>query len=629
VHTEKNYDVIVVGAGHAGCEAALACARMGTKTALFTINLDHTAQMSCNPAIGGLAKGHLVREIDALGGQMAKTADATCIQFKVLNARKGPAVHGLRAQADKREYSFYMKTVLENTPNLDIKQSVVEKITCDDNKLTGVVTDTNTFYGAKAVILTTGTFLNGKIYIGFQTFDGGRLGDPPSRGLSASLKELGFKLGRMKTGTNPRIDKRSVDFSQFIEQPGDDIPVPFSFSTNSINIDQVMCWLVNTNEETNKVIMDNIERSPMFSKENRIIYGIGPRYCPSIEDKVVKFPEKKSHQIFLEPEGRYTNEIYLNGLSTSLPRDVQLDFLRTLPGFKNVEIMRPGYAIEYDFSHPTQLSKYLESKSIPNLFFAGQINGTSGYEEAAGQGLLAGINAALKLTGKEMFCPDRSEGYMGVMADDLTTKGVTEPYRLFSSRAEYRLILRNDNADIRLTEYGRSFGLIDDKTYDGFMFKKEFMAAERQRLSRIFIHPSEQTTAALAAIGTTSIATEYDLVHLLGRPEVTYDSLSAFTAMPDVPLHVKEYFSAEIQYAGYIKKQEALIEHFKKNESKEIPADFDYLCATGLPKEARQNLNEIRPLTLGQASRIQGVTASDINVLMILIKKHSKQPQKA
>jgi len=618
---ENSYDIIVIGAGHAGCEAALAPARMGFKTALFTINIDHIAQLSCNPAIGGLAKGHLVREIDALGGEMALAADRTSIQFKVLNSNKGPAVRGLRAQADKYEYPAYMRRTLQNTKNLDIKQASVKEITADGKGITGIITDTSTFYSAKSVIITTGTFLNGTIYIGLQKFKGGRLGDPPSQGLSESLAGLGFKLGRMKTGTNPRVDIRSVDLDKLMPQPGDSAPVPFSFRTDKIEIQQIMCWLARTNENTAKIIMQNLDRSPLYSATDRMIFGIGPRYCPSIEDKVVKFPEKTSHQVFLEPEARNSNELYLNGLSTSLPRDVQLMYVRTIEGMEKAEITRPGYGIEYDYAPPTQLNKYLETKLIPGLFFAGQINGTSGYEEAAGQGLIAGINAALRLSGRAMFSSGREEGYMGVMIDDLVTKGVTEPYRLFSSRAEHRLVLRNDNADIRLMEYGRSFGLIDDKTYDTFMFKKEFFKSEKERLNKIYIHPGAETDNKLKDIGTPTLNAESSLLQLLRRPEVPYETLCAFTELPKIPDHVLEYFVSEIKYEGYIKKQNEQIEKFRKLEEKAIPADFDYMNAEGLPLEARQKLNEIKPATLGMASRIQGVTPSDINVLLLLIKK--------
>ncbi|MBN2753786.1 MAG: tRNA uridine-5-carboxymethylaminomethyl(34) synthesis enzyme MnmG [Candidatus Goldbacteria bacterium] len=620
---EKSYDIIVIGAGHAGCEAALAPARMGFKTALFTINIDHIAQLSCNPSIGGLAKGQLVREIDALGGEMALAADNASIQFKVLNINKGPAVRGLRSQADKYEYPAYMRRTLQNTKNLDVKQASVRAVTTDDKGITGIITDTSTFYSAKSVIITAGTFLNGIMYIGLQQFKGGRLGDPPSEGLSESLIQLGFRLGRMKTGTNPRIDIRSVDLDKFTPQPGDAVPVPFSFKTEKIEIQQVMCWLARTNKNTADIIMKNLDRSPLYSSSDRMIFGIGPRYCPSIEDKIVKFPEKTSHQVFLEPEAKNSNEIYLNGLSTSLPRDVQLNYVRSIEGMEKAEITRPGYGIEYDYAPPTQLNKYLETKLIPGLFFAGQINGTSGYEEAAAQGLIAGINAGLKLSGKSMFSPGREESYLGVMIDDLITKDVKEPYRLFSSRAEHRLVLRNDNADIRLMEYGRSFGLIDDKTYDAFMFKKDFFKTEKERLNKIYIHPSPETDAKLKGIGTPALNAESSLLQLLRRPEVPYETLSVFTEIPKLTGHVSEYFVSEIKYEGYIKKQNEQIEKFKKLEEKIIPPEFDFMKAEGLPLEARQRLNEIKPDTLGMASRIQGVTPSDINVLLLLIKKFS------
>ncbi len=580
--------------------------------------------MPCNPAIGGLGKGQLVREIDALGGQMAKTSDESCIQFKVLNSSKGPAVRGLRAQADKYAYSANMRKTLENTPGLDIKQALVQKISCADSAVNGIITETNTLFKSKTIIITTGTFLNGILYTGLQSFKGGRSGEPPSNSLSESLKSLGLKLGRMKTGTNPRADGRSLDHSFFTLQPGDETPVPFSFSTESINIEQIPCWLVNTTEETRKVILDNIERSPLYSPTNRMINSIGPRYCPSIEDKIIKFPDKKTHQVFIEPEGLNTNEVYLNGLSTSLPRDVQLKYLRTIPGFKNAEITRHGYAVEYDFAEPFQLNRFLECREIPGLFLAGQINGTSGYEEAAAQGLTAGINAYLKISGKEMFAPSREESYIGVMIDDLITKEVTEPYRMFTSRSEHRLVLRNDNADVRLMPYGRKFGLIDDKTFKRCEEKTSFARGEAQRLSKIYIRPDSKTDAEIKKLGEPPLKHEVSLLSLLKRPGIKYEDLAAFTDINTEDPAKKEYLESESKYEGYIKKQEDNIKFLKKTEYTIIPPDFNYSIQKGLTLEAVQKLNKFRPETLGAASRIQGITPGDINVLIILLKKHNK-----
>lgn len=621
----NNFDIIVIGAGHAGCEAALASARMGYKTALFTININKIAEMSCNPAIGGLAKGQLVREIDALGGEMAKASDATCIQFKVLNSKKGPAVRGLRAQADKKEYSKYFRRVIENQKNLTLIEAMVDEITTDDKRVTGVITAKNEKYFSKAVIVSTGTFLNGLIHIGLESFSGGRKGDPPSVNLAASLKKLGLNLGRLKTGTNPRVNKNSLDFSKFIPQYGDEKPTPFSFSTEKIEIDQVLCFLTHTNENTNKVILENLDRSPLYSKTNRKIFGIGPRYCPSIEDKVVKFPEKTSHQVFIEPEWRDSDELYLNGLSTSLPLDVQYAYLKTIPGFENVQIIHPGYGIEYDFVSADQVFPTLETKIIPGLYLAGQINGTSGYEEAASLGLIAGINAALKIKGAPSFVPDRSEAYIGVMIDDLTTQKIIEPYRLFSSRAEYRLILRNDNADIRLIEYGRKFGLINDDFYSMYMKKKEFFKNEIQRLKKTIIYPSQQVANTLVSLNTSPITEPTSLFNIYKRPELSYRDLKLFAdVLENIPQHFIDYLDAEVKYDGYIKMQNEQIEQFKKLETKKIPPDFDYLKFTGFSMEAQQKLSKIKPQTIGQASRIPGVTPADINVLIILLKKYGK-----
>ncbi len=623
---EDTYDVIVIGAGHAGVEAALAASRMAAKTALFTINTDKIAEMSCNPAIGGLAKGQLVREIDALGGEMAKAADKTCIQFKLLNSKKGPAVRALRAQADKKEYRLYMKRTCENQKNLSLIQAMVESITTDDKGITGIITSNNKIFRAKAVIVTTGTFLNGLIHIGLESSPGGRRDDPPSIKLSESLHALGLSLGRLKTGTNPRVDKKSLDFSKFIPQPGDKDPIPFSFSTDKLVLDQVLCHLVNTNEKTNKVIEDNLDRSPLYSKTKRKIVGIGPRYCPSIEDKVVKFPEKKSHQVFIEPEERYSDELYLNGLSTSLPLDAQYAYLKTITGFENVVILKAGYGIEYDFVPPTQINSSLEVKIIPRLFLAGQINGTSGYEEAAAQGLVAGINAVLVIQESPPFILNRSESYIGVMIDDLVTKGIEEPYRLFSSRAEFRLVLRNDNADIRLMDYGRKFGLIDDKTYDRFMFKKHFYENEYRLLEKTYLRPGPETEHIFKQLNSPPPEEAVTLLHILKRPEINYEDLKNFIDIPDnVPKDCVEYLQTQIKYEGYIKKDLEKIEQFKKLEKKVIPEGIDYIKYKGLSAEARQKLSKLKPKTLGQATRIQGVTPADINVLLVLIKKDNKE----
>ncbi len=576
VNYDKEYDVIVIGGGHAGCEASLAIARMGLKCLLLTMNLDTIAQMSCNPAIGGLAKGHIVREIDALGGEMAKVTDRTGIQFRLLNTKKGPAVQAPRAQADKKLYQFTMKKRLEDQEGLDIKQETTEEILTKNGKACGVACQTGMRYNARAVIVTTGTFLNGLIHIGLTTFPAGRMGEFPAVKLSESLSSLSFDIKRLKTGTPARINKRSIDFSKVEAQYGDHIPTPFSFLTERIEQEQVPCHITYTNPDTHKYILDNLDRSPLYSGK---IKGIGPRYCPSIEDKVVRFKDKIRHQIFLEPEGINTDEVYLNGVSTSLPQDVQVSILRTIKGLENSEIMRFGYAIEYDFCPPTQIKPTLETKMIEGLYFAGQINGTSGYEEAAAQGLMAGINAALKIQGKSPFVLERSEAYIGVLIDDLVTKGTNEPYRMFTSRAEYRLLLRHDNADIRLMEYGFKFGLIREAQYDAMRTKKDL------------------------------IQKGIELVKKSRRDEI-----------PSFPEIIRKQIDLEVKYEGYIKRQIKEAERFRKLEQVRIPPSLEYKKIKGIRKEAQEKLDEIRPESIGQASRISGISPCDISMLYVYIE---------
>ncbi|RJP74653.1 MAG: tRNA uridine-5-carboxymethylaminomethyl(34) synthesis enzyme MnmG [Candidatus Abyssobacteria bacterium SURF_17] len=614
----KKYDVIVVGAGHAGCEAALASAKMGCETLLLTISLDTIAQMSCNPAIGGLAKGHLVREIDALGGAMAKVTDATGIQFRMLNRGKGPAVWAPRAQADKKAYHLKMKHLLEEAAALDLKQALVEDISIENGRVTGVITQTQTKFEGHAVIITTGTFLRGLIHVGLSQYEAGRAGEFPSKKLSDALERIGFELGRLKTGTPPRINKNTVDFSAFTEQPGDVPPPPFSFSTDTIEREQVPCYLGYTNERTHEVIRNNLDRSPLYSGK---IVGIGPRYCPSIEDKVVKFPEKKQHQIFLEPEGIETDELYCNGIPSSLPEDVQLQFLRTIRGLEQAEIMRSGYAIEYDFAPPSQIKATMETRKVENLYFAGQINGTSGYEEAAAQGLMAGINAALKLRGDVPLVLDRSQAYIGVLLDDLVTKEIREPYRMFTARAEYRLLLRQDNADLRLMPIGHRLGLVDDAAFERLENKRERIEEELLRLRNNRLAPSETADRLLVERGTGPLKDGATLEQLLRRPELNIEDVYALAGLAVPEKNVAEQVQIEVKYDGYIKRQLAHIEKLKKLEDAAVPNEFDFSRLHGLSTEGREKLMRFRPASVGQAARISGVSPSDISILMIYLRK--------
>ncbi len=617
------YDVAVVGLGHAGCEAALATARMGLKTVAFAINLDSIALMACNPSIGGPGKGNLVREIDALGGQMAINTDKTFIQVRILNTKKGPAVRALRAQLDKRAYSAAMKYTVESQENLDIVQEEVVKILVEGERVRGVVTKTGGIYEANAIILTTGVYLRGRVVIGDLSYSSGPSGLFPANELSKSLEELGLELGRFKTGTPPRIHKDSVDFSKMIMQPGDETIIPFSYSSGKIQREQVPCWLTYTNEITHKIISDNLYRAPLYTGE---IKGTGPRYCPSIEVKIVNFKDKMSHQIFIEPEGLNTKEMYVQGLSTSLPADVQIEMTHSVKGLENAKIMRFGYAIEYDYVNPTQLKPTLETKSISGLFLAGQINGTSGYEEAAAQGLIAGINAALKLKEKEPLILSRSDAYIGVLIDDLVTKGVTEPYRILTSRAEYRLLLRQDNADLRLTEIGHSIGLVSDERYKKFIERKNQIDEEIKRLRSIKITPTEKTNEILNELGTSSLNSPTTLEELLKRPELNYEKLKIFDQeRKQLPADIVEEVEISTIYEGYIRRQMAQAAQFKKMENKKIPEDIDYDEVYGLSFEAREKLKKFRPISIGQASRIPGVNPADINVLLIHLETRKRK----
>ncbi|USG65797.1 tRNA uridine-5-carboxymethylaminomethyl(34) synthesis enzyme MnmG [Brevibacillus ruminantium] len=617
----ESYDVIVIGAGHAGSEAALATARMGCSTLLLTINLDSVAFMPCNPSVGGPAKGHVVREIDALGGEMGKNTDKTHIQMRLLNTGKGPAVHALRAQADKFAYQHEMKKTIENTPNLILRQAMVEELIINNGVCEGVVTQTGARYTAKAVVLTTGTYLRGKIILGDLQYESGPNNMRPSVRLAYHLKELGFEMVRFKTGTPPRVHKSSVDYSQMEIQPGDDVPRAFSYETTEFIMDQLPCWLTYTNENTHHLINDNLHRAPMYSGT---IEGRGPRYCPSIEDKIVRFNDKPRHQIFLEPEGRNTEEMYVQGLSTSMPEEIQIQMLRSLPGMEQVRMMRPGYAIEYDALVPTQLWPTLETKQIPGLFTAGQINGTSGYEEAAAQGLMAGINAARKIQGKSPVILGREEAYIGVLIDDLVTKGTSEPYRLLTSRAEHRLLLRHDNADLRLTDIGFEIGLISEERYQRFSEKRELIEKEKERIMQTRVRPDmQQVQEVLRQAGSPELTEVIDLAQLLRRPEITYQHIVQMMPPSEaLPEDVTEQVEIQIKYDGYIRKSLQQVERMKKMEERRIPESLDYHQISGMSKESRENLSKIRPLNIGQASRISGVNPADISVLMVYLEHY-------